>query len=885
MSDLSARLSGALADRYTIERELGAGGMATVYLAHDVRHDRSVAIKVLRPELAAVLGAERFVQEIRTTASLQHPHILPLYESGEADSFLYYVMPYIEGETLRDRLNREKQLPVHEAVRIATEIADALDYAHRQNVIHRDIKPENILLHDGRPLVADFGIALAVSAAAGGRMTETGLSLGTPHYMSPEQATAEKDLGHRSDIYSLGAVLYEMLTGDPPHTGSTAQQIIAKIVTEDPAPVTNLRRSVPPNVAASVAKCLEKLPADRFEDARAFARALKDPGYAPARVTTRGEGVGRGGVWRRLAVFGAAAALIAMAASGWLRPAPPSQVMHLGVRLDPTQAWTEPVGLQRTLAVAPGGSMLAYRGSDVTRQAGDSATGIFLRSLDRLNGAMVPESRGNSVSPRFSHDGRRLAFWTFPTGITVVPVTGGAAARLPAGGAEFDWGDDGYLYMVDSENRLIRTNPGSEIADTLWQSARPGVEVRDPAVLPGGRGILLNVVDFEQRTMEIVALDPDFTERPVVPGGTPTYVPSGYLAFVTTDGTLMVAPFDPRRLTMTAPAVATVDDVRIYGGAAQYALGDDGTLVYIRGAVRGRQRLVWMSRTGVPEPIDWIEPQLYSSVALSPEADGLAAGIGGNFGRGDIFVFDLLRRTRTRITYDGMNHRPQWTPDGQRVSYLSRIGPGIFQAPADGSAQPSLITAIPDHNGELRYPGSGGILVYRVWDAGPDGELSRNVYRVHPDSIGSPKAVLQSRFDERTPTFSPDGRWIAYTSNESGRDEIYVQRFPEGSGRTTLSPAGGALPIWSADGSEIFYRDAGNTMVAVAVSAGERFAVRSRTPLFSLDGYHIDEHALRHDASADGQRFLLVTDEPSEPDELVIVRGLFNMVEGALRNR
>ncbi len=216
-------LKAALAGRYEIEREIGQGGMATVYLAEDLKHHRKVAVKVLRPELAAVLGAERFVQEITTTANLQHPHILPLFDSGEADSFLYYVMPFIDGETLRDKLNRETQLGIEEAVKITTEVSDALNYAHRQGVIHRDIKPENILLHDGHPMVADFGIALAVSAAAGGRMTETGLSLGTPHYMSPEQATAEKELTNRSDIYSLGVVLYEMLTGEPPHTGSSAQ--------------------------------------------------------------------------------------------------------------------------------------------------------------------------------------------------------------------------------------------------------------------------------------------------------------------------------------------------------------------------------------------------------------------------------------------------------------------------------------------------------------------------------------------------------------------------------------------------------------------------------------------------------------------------------------
>ena len=282
------RLASALADRYRIERELGQGGMATVYLAQDVKHDRKVALKVLKPELAAVLGAERFVVEIRTTAALQHPHILPLFDSGTAEGFLYYVMPYIQGETLRTKLDRETQLGIDEAVRITTEVADALDYAHRQGVIHRDIKPENILLHDGRPMVADFGIALAVSAAAGGRMTETGLSLGTPHYMSPEQATGERDITGRSDIYSLGSVLYEMLTGNPPHTGATAQQIIMKIVTEDAAPVTKLRKSVPPNVAAAMAKSLEKLPADRFESARAFADALRNPAFTTVRTSSVG---------------------------------------------------------------------------------------------------------------------------------------------------------------------------------------------------------------------------------------------------------------------------------------------------------------------------------------------------------------------------------------------------------------------------------------------------------------------------------------------------------------------------------------------------------------------------------------------------------------------
>jgi len=282
VADVVDRLNAALEGRYRIERELGAGGMATVYLAADLKHDRKVAVKVLKPELTAVLGADRFIQEIKTTASLQHPHILPLFDSGTADGFLFYVMPYIEGETLREKLDRETQFGIDEAVRISREVADALDYAHRNGIIHRDIKPENILLHDGRPMVADFGIALAVSAAAGGRMTETGTSVGTPHYMSPEQATADKEITGRADQYSLASVLYEMLTGSPPHVGSSAQQVIMKIIAEPVQPVTSVRKNVPPNVAAAAMKALEKLPADRFESARAFADALANPAFTTA---------------------------------------------------------------------------------------------------------------------------------------------------------------------------------------------------------------------------------------------------------------------------------------------------------------------------------------------------------------------------------------------------------------------------------------------------------------------------------------------------------------------------------------------------------------------------------------------------------------------------
>jgi serine/threonine-protein kinase len=451
MSEIITRLSTVLADRYAIERELGAGGMATVYLAEDLKHKRKVAVKVLRPELAAVLGAERFVQEITTTASLQHPHILPLFDSGEADGFLYYVMPFIEGESLRDKLNREKQLGIDEAVKIATEVADALDYAHRHDVIHRDIKPENILLHDGRPMVADFGIALAVSAAAGGRMTETGLSLGTPHYMSPEQATAEKHLTNRSDIYSLGAMLYEMLTGDPPHTGSSAQQIIMKIVTDDARPVTELRKSVPPNVAAAVGEALEKLPADRFTNAGEFAGALTDPAFtpSPARAVSLADGP-LSGPWNRVSIGATAVAtvLALVAIWGWLRPLPESGPTVYDVAL--TASGSMRVGHLANFSVSPDGDYVVYE------SAGGNGP-LWIRNLLNDGTRPIPGTEGGAL-PRVSPDGRHVAFVTGNGVLQTMSLEGGSLRTLAEATtmAGLRWLADGRILLGDRDGWRFR---------------------------------------------------------------------------------------------------------------------------------------------------------------------------------------------------------------------------------------------------------------------------------------------------------------------------------------------------------------------------------------------------------------------------------------------
>ncbi len=402
--DAIAQLNTSLVGRYEIDREIGAGGMATVFVARDLKHNRKVALKVLKPELGAILGVERFLAEIQVTANLQHPNLLPLFDSGEANGLLFYVMPYVEGESLRARLEREKQLPVDEAVRIAVAVAGALDYAHRHQVIHRDLKPDNILLHEGQPLLADFGIALAVANAGGARITQTGLSLGTPQYMSPEQATGDRAIDGRTDIYSLGAVTYEMLAGDPPYLGSTAQAIIARVLTERPRSVRASRANVPVFVEAALDRALEKLPADRFATAHEFAEALQGRAQAATASGARSStGVPqRGRVARVLTspLWAAAFALAALAAV-WQWRAGAREEPGLTVRFAPSlPAGTRvPTNVRygHVVAISPDGKYIAF-----TRVT-SAGSGLSVRASDQLEARPLAGTDG-AYQPFFSPD-------------------------------------------------------------------------------------------------------------------------------------------------------------------------------------------------------------------------------------------------------------------------------------------------------------------------------------------------------------------------------------------------------------------------------------------------------------------------------------------------
>ena len=382
------RLSAALADRYRLERELGQGGMATVYLAEDIKHQRNVAVKVLKPELGAVLGAERFINEIRTTANLQHPNLLPLFDSGEADGFLFYVMPYVEGQTLRAKLDAERQRPLGETARLIALLAGALDFAHARGVVHRDLKPENILLQAGQPIIADFGIALAVAQAGGERVTQTGLSLGTPHYMSPEQAAGTQTVDARSDQYALGATAYEMLTGEPPHTGPTTPVIVARLMTETPRDIRATRPAVPASVDTAIQRALAKSPADRFSSCGSFADALaagaQDTGAPAARgasaATPDRAPTSRAPVGRRVAAIGGVFALGAVVIAGAVlfRREPSSAPSDVSVR-DSTTGGDTAAASERSLVVLP-----------FTSVGGDTANSYFAAGIaDELSSALT----------------------------------------------------------------------------------------------------------------------------------------------------------------------------------------------------------------------------------------------------------------------------------------------------------------------------------------------------------------------------------------------------------------------------------------------------------------------------------------------------------------
>jgi serine/threonine-protein kinase len=850
--DVTGRLTAALGDRYRVERELGAGGMATVYLAQDLKHDRKVALKVLRPELAAVLGAERFVVEIKTTAALQHPHILPLFDSGTADGFLYYVMPYIEGETLRAKLNRETQLGIEEAVRITTQVADALDYAHRHGVIHRDIKPENILLHDGRPMVADFGIALAVSAAAGGRMTETGLSLGTPHYMSPEQATAEKEITARSDVYSLGSVLYEMLAGAPPHHGGSAQQIIMKIITEEAQPVTKLRKAVPPNVAAAVAKSLEKLPADRFATAAQFAAALATPGYATAAPVSGQTVTGARLVPLQTRLIALAPwVLVAALAVMWLtrRGGETDPPMRFAVDLDSAQGFPE----TSPVLVTPDGRTVI-----VTALVGRRNV-LLARRLDRHEAAVIPGSEG-AERAFVSFDGRWVGFAARGK-LMKLPIEGGtpiALADARWGGGT--WGRDGtIMYTPTYQSGLWRVSAGGGDARAVTAPDSSSGELAHwwPQLLPDGRHVVFTAyrTPIERATIEVLDLKSGTRRVLVQDGVMGRYAASGHLLFVR-DRSILVVPFDVRRLAVTGAPVVVVDDVAMNysDGFAAYDVSPSGTLAVMPSDVSGtRFELVEADRRGAERAL-LREPDRFQNPRFAPDGRRLSVDITPARGASDVWVVDPSRGSRTRVTAEAASDFGAfWTPDGRDLVYMSeRPLFELYRRAADGSRAPERLLG-GAHDRILGSISADGRLAAFVLSVSTGSDL----WTVSLQGPPAPRQYLANGFNLGHPAISPDGRWMAYDSDESGHVETYLQSFPDPTVARRLV-GGGSQPVWTRGGRELVFQR-GDSLMTVAVDPGSG-AVGAPVLLFAgpYDSSIGWTNPRGYDVTPDGGRFVLL---------------------------
>ncbi|HET7468653.1 MAG TPA: protein kinase [Gemmatimonadales bacterium] len=884
MPELVTRLQQALADRYRIDGEIGAGGMATVFLAQDLRHDRKVALKLLRPELSAVIGAERFLAEIKLTANLQHPHILPLFDSGEADSHLFYVMPFVEGESLRSRLNREKQLPVAEAVRIATEVASALDYAHRHGVVHRDIKPENILLHDGRALVADFGIALAASKAGGNRMTETGMSLGTPHYMSPEQAMGEREITPRSDVYALGVVLYEMLTGDPPFTGSTAQAVVARVLTEAPRPILPQRHTIPPEVEAAVLTALEKLPADRFGSAAEFAQALAGRGTGgsmartaatPAQTATEKTAMLRPDPVK-IGLCVALAAAAAVAAWGWLRSGPAPTVNRFSVYLPPDEALASVTQSGNRVAISPDGLRLVYVG------AGSSSGRLMVRDHDKLTSTPISGTDGGA-SPFFSPDGRSVGFIVGGTKLRTAPLDGGPTQSLSdsINATAADWGSDGYIY-VESDSGISRIRASGGPLETVYSlAAHKQVGAEWPLVLPGAKGLVFRTRLANQSTSDfnIVGMTLPHGEPHVLTRGVlARYSPTGHLLVLSADGKLVGLPFDVDKVAITGPPVGLLEGIGIEVGgfSANLGLSNTGTLIYTTGAAARARRPVWVTREGLEVGIDstW-EPQgTIGSATISPDGRALAVDLQQN-GINSIWIKQLPFGPFSRLTFgDTANLRPTWSPDGRSLIYIgnaSAPGGRIMRRRADGTGTAELLTKSPFAWAQaLSTPDGRWILARRsVAEAG-----NGDIYGIRVgDSTVVP--LVTGPATEAEPAVSPDGRWMAYTTTESGTPQVYVRPFPDvGSARWQVSTSDGRDPLWSHSGRELFYLSpTSGKLMSVAVKPGATFAFDQPRPLFSTVSYVPGTSVAAYDVSPDDKRFLFLRETaPNDRSELIVVQ-------------
>jgi len=862
---------------------IGAGGMGEVYRAHDTTLERDVAIKVLPASFADDTGrVERFDREAKTLAALNHPNIAQIYGLEKADSTTALVMELVDGPTLEERIAKGP-IPADEALGIAMQIADALEAAHGQNIVHRDLKPANIKLKpDGTVKVLDFGIAKALapenlvtgpqSPIMTTPATQVGVILGTAAYMSPEQAKG-KVVDQRTDIWAFGCVLYEMLTGQLAFGAEDVPTTLARIIAND-TNLDTLPAAVSPAVRHTIGLCLQKDPRKRIRDIGDVKLALAGAFESVMTSTVSEIAMPRASVWRRAVPVAAAVIIAAVLGGGavWLtsRPPPPT-VTRFDYDLPDAQILRAPDWPM--LTITADGSRFAYNTND----------GLFVRNMDELDARLVPGTEPSLDNPAFSPDGNSVAYWDESGYLKRIAISGGAPVAICPISALFgiSWAADGAIYYVQTDGiyRVAATGGMPELViPSDADRSIYGVEL-----LPDGDHLLFSTTatqgDWDSGV--IVAQSLSTGERTVlVEGGTAArYMQTGHLVYALGDGLLAVV-FDADSLTVSGGAVPLVQGITraVNGqtGVAHYSVSANGTLVYLTGSVyQTKHSLAWVDRNGSEDSIA-APARAYVSPRLSPDGERLL--LNARDDEQDIWIWHFGRQTLTRLTFGSTQERfPVWSLDGARVAYLSGLGQVsrlLWQA-ADGTGAPEQIAV----NGGFPtafVPGQAEILVY-----GGNLSNSDDIALVSLDGSDEVTPLLHTEFDETMPELSPDGRWLAYVSNESGSDQVYVRSFPDvdAGGRWQVSSGGGAEPLWSRDGRTLYYRHE-NAILAVSVDTDSGFVFGNAAVV--IEGMFATGLGGRtYDVTADGERFLVMKDVAvsASTSRFVVVENWFEELE------
>ncbi len=885
---------GKTLSHYKVIEKIGQGGMGEVYRAEDTNLSREVAIKVLPEQFTQdPQRLARFEREAKLLASLNHPNIAAIYGFEHSDDTNFLVLELVPGETLAERVAKGP-VPVEEALEVCRQIAEGVEAAHEKGVIHRDLKPANVkVTPEGKVKILDFGLAKAFegetpvtdisqSPTLTEEMTRAGVILGTAAYMSPEQARG-KPVDKRADVFAFGAVLYELLTGKRAFEGETVTDTLAKVLEGEPN-WKALPQNTPTRIRELMADCLEKGFDNRLPDIGSARIQIKKALKEPTIVSP----IGVGGaiqppLWKR-AIPWSVAGLIAIIAVVGFWSLMRSTLQPSLKKLEITPPATAPLAnfIDNQLAISPDGERIVYQAATA------SGTQLYVRPLDELIATPIAGTERAIGNLFFSSDGESVAFFTNDRKLKKVSLMGGTPITLldtaPVGRTG-SWAEDTIVFSQGSGSRWdlyqVSANGGEPESLAIPEAEKGELQYFSPEILPGGKTVLFTIW-LGDTSFQTAVLSLETGERKVLlKGGRQAhYAPTGHLVYeLFGTGTLMAVPFDLGRLEIAGDSVPILQGVRqARNGWVDYSFSSDGTLVYAPGGTGGGlSRLVWVDRQGAVEPIG-APPHVYRAPRLSPDGGRVAVTIAE--ASTDIWVYDIPRETLTRLTFEGSNQQPHWTPDGKRVTWRSeRDGvPGnLFWKLADGTGAVERLTTSQFRQNPGSWSPDGQFLAFHQQPSVGSSPTNRDILILPLEGERKPQSILQTQFNELAPVFSPDGRWLGYVSDESGRNEIYVRPFPKvEEGKWQISTDGGVEPRWAPNGGELFYRTgSGRQMMAVDITTEPTFRAGSRSLLFKETYLSGNIGGAFYDVTPDGQKLLMVQMQDTGSTQINVVLNWF----------